>query len=370
MENLDPNVVRYNFEYERKVRVAFIGAGGHSFRNVYPTFQYAPVDLVAVCDLDERRATAFARQFGALASYTDHREMLTREKPDAVFIVTTYDEEGRPQATRLALDALEAGCHVWMEKPTAASVAEVERLIETSTRAGKYVMTGLKKTFFPSIVRAKEIIDSEEFGRPATMTIRYPQSMPPLEERGDLRNVRGLLDHIYHPGSIINLLMGKVARFSYQWEPISGGSVTTLVFTSGAVGTLHMPGGGSGTSPLERIEVASERANIVVDNGVTVTYYRPATRPAYGRSASYLVDNDVAPLRWEPEFSLGQLYNKNIFYLGYVQEVLHFCDSVLMGTPPSKGTLEQSLEIAKMFEAYCTTEPGVEIELNQPAAVR
>lgn len=365
----DPGYVRYNFEYDTKVRVAFIGAGGHSFRNVYPTFQYAPIDLVAVCDHKADRAAAFARQFGAPASYNDHHEMLAKESPDAVFIVTTYDEDGRPQATQLALDALEAGCHVWMEKPTAASVSEVEQLIETSKRVNRHVMTGLKKTFFPSIVKTKDIINSEPFGRPASMYIRYPQTMPPLEERGDLRNVRGLLDHIYHPASIINELMGPVESMSYQWEPFSGGSVTSLRFVSGAVGTLHMPGGGSGTSPLERLEVVGEHANVVVENGVKVTYYRPANRPAYGRSASYLVEDDVAPLRWEPEFSLGQLYNKNIFYLGYVQEVLHFCDSVLTDTPPRKGTLEQSLEIAKLFEAYRTSEPGVEVNINSPVPI-
>ncbi len=369
MASQNHSTVRYNFEYQQKLRAAFIGAGGHSFRNVYPTFQYAPIDLVAVCDFDGSRAAAFARQFGARASYTDHHEMLSREKPDVAFIVTSYDDEGRPQATRLALDALEAGCHVWMEKPTAASVADVQRLIDTSRRTGRFVMTGLKKTFFPSIVKAREIITSAEFGRIASLTIRYPQRIPPLDQRGDLNKVRGLLDHIYHPASIIHELMGPVETLSYQWEPVSGGSVTTLKFVSGAIGTLHMPGGGSGTSPLERLEVVGEHANVVVDNGVKVTYYRPALRPAYGRSASYLVDNDVAPLFWEPEFSLGQLYNKNIFFLGYVQEVLHFCDSVLAGTPPSKGTLEQSLEIVKLFEAYCTTEPGVEAYINQPASV-
>lgn len=368
MEPQDSDYVRYNFEYEDKVRIAFIGAGGHSFRNVYPTFQYAPVDLVAVCDLDASRAAAFARQFGATSSYSDHREMLDREKPDAIFIVTTYDAEGRPQATQLALDALEAGCHVWMEKPTAASVAEVEQLMETSRRTGRYVMTGLKKTFFPSIVKVKHTIESPEFGRPASMYIRYPQTMPPLDQRHDLRNVRGLLDHIYHPGSIITDLMGKIESFSYEWEPLTGGSVTCLKFTSGAVGTLHMPGGGSGSSPLERLEVVGEHASIVVDNGVKVTYYRPAERPAYGRSASYLVDNDAAPLTWEPEFSLGQLYNKNIFYLGYVPEVLHFCESVLTRTPPEKGTLDQSLEIAKLFEGYRTTEPGVQAYINPPVS--
>ena len=367
MIGIHANDVRYNFEYDRKVRTAFIGAGGHSFRNVYPTFQYAPVDLLAICDLDAARAKAFARQFGAATSYTDHREMLAQERPDAVFIVTAYDADGRPQATRLAIDALEAGAHVWMEKPTAASVAEVEQLIETSKRTRRYVMTGLKKTFFPSIVRTKEIISSPEFGRPTSLYIRYPQSMPPLDERGDLNRVRGLFDHIYHPASIINELMGTIESITYEWEPFRGGSVTNMRFASGAIGTLHMAAGGSGSSPLERLEVVGEHANIVVENGVKVTYYRPASRPAYGRAASFLVDNEVAPLYWEPEFSLGQLYNKNIFYLGYVEEVLHFCESVLAGEPPRKGTLEQSLEIAKLFEAYCSTEAGVRTYINIPA---
>jgi len=58
----------------------------------YPTFQFAPVDLVSVCDLDRSRAEACARQFGAQRVYTDHREMLDKEKPEVVFIVTNYDE--------------------------------------------------------------------------------------------------------------------------------------------------------------------------------------------------------------------------------------------------------------------------------------
>ena len=357
-------LVRYNFEYERKVRACFIGAGGHAFRNVYPTFQYAPVDLLAICDLDRGRAEAFARQFGARAAYTDYREMLAKERPEAVFIVTAYDADGRPQATALAHEALAAGAHVWMEKPTAASVAEVRALMAASALHGRFVMTGLKKTFFPSIVKAKEISREPAFGRPVALTLRYPQAMPPLEQRDDLNNVRGLLDHLPHPGSIIHFLMGEIATLSYEWEPTSGGSLTTMRFRSGAIGTLHLVGGGSGSSPLERLELVGEHASVVVDNGVKVTHYRPASRPAYGRSASYLVSDDEAPLVWEPEFSLGQLYNKNIFYLGYVPEVLHFCESVLTNTPPEKGTLAASLEIAKLFEVYRTTPPGTMVAIE------
>ncbi|MBD2872706.1 Gfo/Idh/MocA family oxidoreductase [Paenibacillus sp. IB182493] len=357
--------MKYNFEFDDKLKVCFIGAGGHSFRNVYPTFQYAPVDLAAICDVDGERAAAYARQFGARASYTDYREMLEKEKPDAVFIVTAYHPDGRVQATDIALDALKAGVHVWMEKPTAASAAEVRQLMQASQEHNRFVMTGLKKVFFPAIAKVKEIISSPEFGTPSSIYVRYPQSMPELSRRADLRNLTGLLDHIYHPGAVLHYLMGKIGTMSYQREPFSGGSVTTFRFLSGAVGTLHMTAGSSVSSPLERVEVIGGGCNVVADNGVKVTYYRKASLPPYGRAASYLVDDQAAPLHWEPEFSLGQLYNKNIFYLGYVPEVLHFCESVLAGKPPRKGTLEDSLEIVKLFEAYRCTPEGETAVINE-----
>lgn len=356
--------IKYNFEYDQKLRICFIGAGGHSFRNIYPAFQYAPIDLLALCDQNEEKAAAYARQFGARAFYTDYREMLEQERPDAVFIVTSYHSDGRVQATDIALDALAAGVHVWMEKPTAASVEEVQQLIHASRKHGRHVMTGLKKTFFPAVEKVKEIISSPDFGRPSSIYIRYPQEMVPFEEREDLTKLRWLLDHIYHPGSIIYYLMGKIATLVYEWEPFNGGSVTSIRFESGAVGTMHLTAGASGSSPLERLEIIGEGANVVVENGVRVAYYRKAERPTYGRAPSYLVADDVAPLYWEPEFSLGQLYNKNIFLLGYVPEILHFCDSLISGNPPQKGTLEASLEIMKLFEAYRNIPPATIATIN------
>lgn len=356
--------VKFSFEYERKLRVCFIGAGQHSYRNVYPTFQYAPVQLVAVCDLDEHKAAAYARQFGADRSYTDYRKMLSAEKPDAVFIVAAFHKDGRVQATEIALDALRMGVHVWMEKPTAATVREIEQLMDASRQSGRYIMTGMKKIFFPSIVKAKEIIASPEFGRASSLYIRYPQKMPDAETRKDLSRTKSLLSHIFHPGSIIQYLMGNIRHITYEWEPFNGGTITSIQFVSGAIGTLHLAAGASGSSPLERVEVIGEGANVVVDNGVKLTYYRKAIRPLYGRSASYLVSDETAPLFWEPEFSLGQLYNKNLFYLGYVQEVLHFCDSILANTPPEKGTLVESLEIVKLYDAYRLHPAGTVIPIN------
>ncbi|MDH7602520.1 MAG: Gfo/Idh/MocA family oxidoreductase, partial [Armatimonadota bacterium] len=103
-----------------RIRAGFIGCGSHSFRNIYPTFQFAGVNLVATCDLDAEKASAYAHLFGAERSYSDFREMLAHEKLDAVFIVTNYDTDGTPRFMRLAQECMKAGVHVWVEKPPSA----------------------------------------------------------------------------------------------------------------------------------------------------------------------------------------------------------------------------------------------------------
>lgn len=350
--------VTYRFEYENRLRACFIGAGGHSFRNIYPALQYAPVDLVAVCDRDQERAAQYASQFGAERSYSDYMQMLEAEKPDIVFIVTAYDEVGTVQATKIAIDCAGQGVHVWMEKPTANTTEAVVRLREVSEAHDVLVMTGLKKMFTPAIQKAKELIGSEEFGPLSSISVRYPQDLPAMADRYDGQKMRSFLDHIYHPAAVLRYLGGSFARLSYEWEPNVGSSVSSIRFDSGAIGTLHLAAGAARTSPLERVEIIGRGANLIIENGVRITYYRAGATTNYGRSPSFVVPEEVAPLVWEPEFSLGQLYNKNLFYLGYVPEILHFCEAVQGERKLEIGTLDQVMDIMAMYETYQRVEPG------------
>ena len=347
--------ITYNFEYERKVRTGFIGCGGHAYRNIFPTFQYAPVDLIAVCDLQPERAAAFARQFGAHRTYTDHRKMLAREQLDAVFVVAGYDERHRPRYPQLAMESMQAGVHVWIEKPPAASLAEVEAMHTVSQATGRFVAVGYKKMFFPAIAKAREISQRPEFGQPTSLAIRYPQELPPPEARADDRAMQGFLDHFFHPASIVQTIMGPVTTVSYQREARTGGSVSTMTFASGAVATMHLAGSHSWSGPLERLEIVGEGAFVVVENGVNLRYYRPGARRGqggYGRAASYIGADEASPVVWEPEFSLGQLYNKNLFLLGYLPEVLYFCECVLDNRPPQMANLDDTLAMMRWYECY------------------
>ena len=88
-------VVTYNQEYDKRLRAGFIGCGSHSFRNVYTVFQYVPVELIAVCDLDETKGNEYKRIFGAQSVYTNHMDML--EKEELVVRENIVSDENRLQ---------------------------------------------------------------------------------------------------------------------------------------------------------------------------------------------------------------------------------------------------------------------------------
>jgi predicted dehydrogenase len=354
---------------EVEIRAGFIGCGSHSFRNILPTLQFAPVNLVATCDLSVEKAQAFAAKFGAPSAYADYREMLAGEKLDAVFVVTGYDEHGRPTYPRIARDCLQGGCHVWIEKPPAASCREIDDMRKTAIESGRLVMVGFKKMFCPANQHAKALARNEEFGEIALVTMQYPQHLPAHDEfvryvrdGENLRAVVGFLDHFCHPGALLLYLLGMPQSMYYDRSP-SGAAVASFTFASGIVASLAFTHGASRNGGMERTTIVSNSGkHIVVDNNIRVSYHRNPVR-GYGDVPSFFVGTaEQATAVWEPEFSLGQLYNKGLFLLGYYDEVNEFARSIIEGRPLANGTLEQAWQVTRMFEAFAEG-PGRPISL-------
>lgn len=342
----------FNHEYEKRLRVGYVGAGDHSFRNILPCFQYLPVELAAIADHNTERGIAVARQFGARHFYPNHKALLAKEKMDAVFIVVGPDAEGRSRYPELAAEALRAGFHVWIEKPPCNSGKDINTFTEACMRHHKFVATGFKKQFTPAYLKVAEILKDARFGGASTFSMRYPLSLPDKPLRDDATAMTPFLDFV-HPYSLLVRLFGECEGFTYMRSKTTGGLVMNLRYRSGLVGNLHLTGGQAATSPLERLEVIGQGANVVVENGIRLTYYRPGGQRGtgeYGRSADYIGEDDTAPIIWEPEFSLGQLYNKQLFLEGYVGCISHFVERILANEAPIHGNLVDMLHIMNVYD--------------------
>jgi UDP-N-acetylglucosamine 3-dehydrogenase len=111
-----------------KAGVIGVGAMGRHHARVYSELD--ETELVAVADVDPARVEAMARRY-RVRTYADYREMLARERLDLVSIAV-------PTQFHLAtaLDVIEAGVHLLVEKPIASTVDEGRAIIEAAARRG------------------------------------------------------------------------------------------------------------------------------------------------------------------------------------------------------------------------------------------
>src|SRR6478672_7043178 len=147
----------------KKYRVAVIGHTGrgnygHGIDTVWNAF--SRMEVVGVADPDEKgRAGAMARTH-APRSYADYREMLRKEKPDLVGIGPRWMD----QRVEMVTAAAEAGCHIYMEKPFALSLAEADRMVEVVRKNKVKLQLAHQMRTSPYVLRAKAMVDAGEIG--------------------------------------------------------------------------------------------------------------------------------------------------------------------------------------------------------------
>jgi UDP-N-acetylglucosamine 3-dehydrogenase len=140
------------------LRVAVIGVGSMGMNHARVFWDMSMVDLVAIADPNESQANLIARKF-ATRAYPDYRQMLDEMRPDAVIIaVPTILHH------RIALDVIERGISLLIEKPISFTIEEGQNIINTARRAGVKLMIGHIERFNPAIIALKERISANEIG--------------------------------------------------------------------------------------------------------------------------------------------------------------------------------------------------------------
>jgi predicted dehydrogenase len=192
------------------LRVAIIGCGKIADQHILALQRIPGCGVVAVCDRERLMAEQLAERFRIPGVFADVAEMLREAKPQVVHITTP------PQSHHaLARQCLDAGCHVYLEKPFTVMASEAEDLLAFAQERGRLVAAGHNYQFTGEMLRMRRLVkDGFLGGAPVHLESHWSYDL------GDTSYVGPVLGSRNHwvrqlPGQLLhNILSHGIARLA------------------------------------------------------------------------------------------------------------------------------------------------------------
>jgi UDP-N-acetyl-2-amino-2-deoxyglucuronate dehydrogenase len=235
----------------QKLRTALVGCGKVAHLHAAALQSLPESEFVAVCARTSEKADAFAAKYH-VAAFTDVKEMISKERVDAIFVCTPHPQHAAP-----AIAAARSGAHVLVEKPLASSLADCDAML-AAARASQTKMSVIsQRRFYPPCQRIHHAIETGKLGRPilGTATIfgwrdeAYYRSDP---WRGSWEHEGGgvlvnqsphqldlLLWYLREPEEVF----GYWANQNHPYIEVEDTAVAVVRFKNGALGNIVVSNG-------------------------------------------------------------------------------------------------------------------------------
>lgn len=144
------------------MKYALIGCGRISPNHIMAAINNH-LDIAAICDIDAKCMNDKALKFSlpnSVKQYVDYKQMLKNENPDLVAIATESGEHAK-----IAIDCINAGCNVIIEKPIALSIEDADAIINVAKANGVKVCVSHQNRFNKSIQKIRSAVDKDRFGK-------------------------------------------------------------------------------------------------------------------------------------------------------------------------------------------------------------
>lgn len=260
------------------------------------------------------------------------------ERSDAVF-VTTPNTRHVP----LALAAIDAGKHVFCEKPLATTITDAETVFEKAQRSNSVFQVGHNRRFAPVYATLKQLLTETHQPHSAHVKMNRGELLKP-EWTGDPEVTGGFLyETPIHMFDMMRFLFGEIETLhaigsSHEYNEIDDFSIL-LKFANGMHATLATAADASWLFPFERVEVFCHHATLVTREMESLI----CSSNLEGHFTSQSMQQTPREEKW-----------------GYVQEDRAFVDSILNGTPPLVTAFDglMSVEIANaVYESVRSAAP-------------
>ena len=232
------------------MKYALIGCGRVSPNHVVAAVKNK-LEFVGLCDLSREAIYNLKEKYEPIKhvrSYKDYHKMLETEKPELVAIAT---ESGKH--AEIAIDCINAGCNVIIEKPVALSLADADRIIEAAERMGVKVAANHQNRFNASIGKIREALEAGRFGRLfyATSQIRWSRAESYYNQaawRGTWAQDGGtLMNQCIHNIDLLNWMLGSepvevismTDRLNHDYIEAEDLGLAIIKYANGAYGLVE-----------------------------------------------------------------------------------------------------------------------------------
>jgi len=218
-----------------------------------------PIRLAHLGEANKELADKRAAEFGFAKASGDWRAVI--DDPDVQVVSVTTPNHFHPE---MAIAALEAGKHVWCEKPMAPAFADAEAMLAAARKSGKVAALGYNYIQSPGIRHIRRLLEEGTIGEVNQVRIEMDEDFmanpgAPFGLRDDKTSGYGALDDFgVHTLSLIQTLFGRVTRVMCDMtRPVatrnvaSGGTRNVETYDSAAI-LVHLENGASGTIQLNR----------------------------------------------------------------------------------------------------------------------
>ncbi|RZU74583.1 hypothetical protein EV384_3057 [Micromonospora kangleipakensis] len=251
-----------------RLRAGLIGAGNYAKATFLPALKAAgwADDLVAVTSAKGLSAQHLAQRNDIAVVVPTVEDLLARDDIDVVFILSRHDSHAR-----LAVQALDAGKHVFVEKPLALSQGELDELTAAYDRNSGHLFAGFNRRHAPMVVRAREALATGS--GPLTVAYRINAgSLPHSHWYYDRRQGGRVCGEVCHFIDLASWLVGEQpsvvhAHGSGRGETALEEDVSVLLgYADGSTATITYCTRGHRRTPKERVEVLGRGHTVVIDD--------------------------------------------------------------------------------------------------------
>jgi predicted dehydrogenase len=220
-----------------RLRVAIVGVGRFGALHAR-VWREAGAELVGLCDVDGPRLSMIAERFGVTEVDVDAEQLISRVRPDVVVIAS--DEQTHAP---LALVALAAGCHVFVEKPLALSSVDAWHVHDAAEAAGRQVITGQISRFATPYRRMRETVRHGSIGSVCAIRLRRDFSRAWFRDFGT--RVHPVWESCVHDIDLAIAFVGQPAiRATAVSSAVAGAAAASVVaalleFKTGVIATIE-----------------------------------------------------------------------------------------------------------------------------------